>query len=473
MPSPGCGQDAAAANDDMNVANGGTDGMCTMICPGQDMAQGCTSSTECTVATQPICDLMAHTCRACGTSTECGGISAAQPLCSSSTGACVECLSNNDCIASRKSCNVQMGTCVPCAVNTDCASGLCSSSGMCADPSTLVYVNASTCPSTGAGTFQSPFCKVKDGLDKGVTMAETVIVFGGTYPENISITGGVGTVYTVSSVGVGGPVIMPMGAGPAVALSLSGGTSINVTLDGFTIKSAMGAMGNGVFCQGGGSTTATKLTLLRSTVTNNAQNAVNATTCDVTLDQDVIGPMNAAGGILLSGSDFTLQNSLVIGNGTAGASTFGGINVATTATRANIVNVTVVNNNAKTATTAAGLTCGAQPSVINSVFVGNVGPVASPDLNAGVCLPDHSSFNGASVAGMGTNNYDLVTCGASATAIESAIFYGPSTSDYHAKTGGAAPCTLISLGTSSGAPSYDLDGKVRPSPPSIGCLEMK
>lgn len=453
---------------------------------GDGAVTGCTASNQCSVATAPICDPASHTCRGCtssadaGMSTECSGLSLTRPLCSSS-GACVECLSNADCLASRKSCDVPTGSCVACAKNADCTSGLCNAStGACADPSTLVYVSASgqSCPAgPGQGTLADPYCKVKDGLDKGAMLGETVVVFAGTYAENVTIAPSAGVTYKVSAVGVSGPTIQPTGPGPAVTLDKSNGAAqITVTLDGFTIKGATNTNGHGVLCSGAaGNTAATKLTLLRSTVSNNAQNALNASNCDVTLDQDVIGPTNAAGGIYLSGTDFTLQNLLVIGNGASGTSgsNFGGINVATTATRANIVNVTVVNNNAKTGAQAAGFTCGAQPSIINSVVVGNAGPAVSPDLNAAGCLPDHSSFVGASVAGTGTNNQDLTTCGANAAAIETALFSNPSTGDYHAKMGGSAPCTLVGLGTPSGAPTYDLDGKTRPNPPSIGCLESK
>ena len=437
----------------------------------------CTTSGQCTVSTQPICDPTAHKCRACassadaGPSAECSGT---RPLCSS-TGACVECLSNADCIGAGMSCNVPTGTCVPCVMNTDCSSGLCNA-GTCADPSTLLYVNNAAnarCSDSGAGTLMQPFCTVKKGLDASAQAGgKQLIVLAGTYAENVSIAPPAATTYVSRAIGVGQPTIAPATAGAAVTLDKSNGaTQITVTLDGFIIKGAGGTSGHGILCGGSSTNTAaTKLTLLRSTVMGNAQNGLSASNCDVTLDQDVIGPSNAQGGIYLNGSDFTLQNLLVYKNGTPdpGGSNFGGIDVASVATRKTIYDLTVVKNKAAAAATASGIVCPvSQPLIVDTVVFLNGGPAS--EINGLACKPDHSSFFGASLGGMGTNNYELSTCATDG----SQLFKNPATDDYHAKPGGSAPCSLVGIGTSSGAPAYDLDGTTRPSAPSIGCLEPK
>jgi hypothetical protein len=478
VPSPACMLDGSA-NDDMSVnIDGGDGGPCEMVCPGVDMVDlspACATDNQCTVATTPICDSVSHQCRGCMQSSECVARGGSNQLCNVSSGACVQCLGPMDCLSNAKACDTAAGMCVPCTANAQCASGLCNTgTGACADPSTLVYVSASTCPSTGQGTLTSPFCKIKDGLDKGVTLSKTVIVFGGTYSENITVAPGVGSVYTVSAVGVGAPVIASPSPGPALTLALGGGTSINITLDSFTIKGATGASGHGIQCGGSaGNNGATKLKIVRSTVSNNAQNALNASNCDVTLDQDVIGPMNTAGGILLQSTDFTLQNLLVVGNGTAGSSgsAFGGISATGTSARANVINNTVVNNNMKTgALAASGVGCVSGGAFFNNVAVGNSGGAA--EVDTANCSPTYSSYVGAIATGT-NHNQDLTTCGANATAIEGVIFYSSATGDYHPKMGGTAPCTLVGLGTSAGTPTYDLDGKTRPSPPAIGALEGK
>jgi hypothetical protein len=342
---------------------------------------------------------------------------------------------------------------------------------VCADPGTLVYVKASTCPQPGNGTLATPYCKIKDGLDRGVTANQTVIVFPGSYDEKVTVMPGVGSVYTVTAVGVGGPVIQPTSAGPVLTLDKGGGaTSIDVTLDGFTLRGATGASGHGVLCSNGGN--ATKLTLLRSTVRDNAQNAVNASSCTIVLDQDVIGPANTQGGVFLSGSDFTLTNLLVVGNGTGGAtgSNFGGINVASTGPGAKTMfNLTVVNNQMRTGLQpSAGIGCAPGVTLANVVLVENAGGAAEIDPTS--CTLNNSAWTGAPG---GNGNHDLVNCGLTPAARAASIFDNPTTGDYHPKRGGAAPCTLVGLGTPTGAPTVDLEGRTRPNPPSIGALEAK
>lgn len=89
-------------------------------------------------------------------------------------------------------------------------------------------------------------------------------------------------------------------------------------------------------------------------------------------------------------------------------------------------------------------------------------------MNAG-CAATFSAW----VGGSGTGTQDLTTCGATAAQRAAAIFDNPTTGDYHPKKGGSAPCTLVGLGTATGAPMRDLEGTTRPSPPSIGALEAK
>ena len=89
-----------------------------------------------------------------------------------------------------KTCDTAAGSCVFCTKNTDCASGICGAGNLCTDPSTLVYVNQKgvSCPGmTGQGTLEDPFCTIQAGLNLGANQGKKVVVFPGTYAENVSI----------------------------------------------------------------------------------------------------------------------------------------------------------------------------------------------------------------------------------------------------------------------------------------------
>jgi hypothetical protein len=428
----------------------------------------CTQSSQCSVPTQPICDDGTKFCRACalpdaGVSTECTGRDASRPLCSP-TGACVECLANRDCIKSGKTCDTGAGACVPCSKNADCASGICGAGGVCADPSTLVYVNKSgvSCPGgTGQGTLDDPFCTIQAGLNQGSLQGKKVVVFSGTYAENVSIQTTT-TSFSVNAVGIGQPTIAPTATGAAVKLA-NMGMSISVSLDGFVIQNATGA--SGVDCNGGSGTTAmTRLALVRSMVRSNAQYGIVTSKCMLSLDQTTVA-LNPSGGASLADSDVTIQNTVVHHNGMAASGkTYGGIFMSTTgAGSATIVNSTVVANaTAGGALADGGISCAYNvTNILNTVLHSNSG--GTGEINAMACPPDHSAFVGAALANMGTNNIDLTTCS------DTVLFVDATNNNYTPKTG-AGTCSLIDTGAAShsfggtlvNAPAYDIAGTTRP-----------
>jgi hypothetical protein len=347
---------------------------------------------------------------------------------------------------------------VACSRNQDCVSELCQA-GRCAEPSSLVYVSAggpSCAVGYGQGLLYDPYCTLQRGLDEGARSSKTVVVLPGSYYESLSIAPPVGASYVVTAIGIGSPTVTPFVDGPALAIDYAGAAQIDVTLDGFTLIGASGALGDAVHCVGGSTLASTRVTLLRSKVANNSRYGLFASNCDVTLDADLLGPKNAQGGVYLSSSNFTLTNLVVAQNGTGGTngSSFGGIAVASTAARAVLANLTVVNNlDASGLATPAGIVCLAAPLTFNVVAIGNSAPVGMPQISG--CAPDHSAFAG----GTGTN-LDIGACA------ESDLFVNPTGNDFRAKAGGAAPCTLVGRGApsymSASAPDHDLDGAARP-----------
>jgi hypothetical protein len=280
--------------------------------------------------------------------------------------------------------------------------------------------------------------------------------------EHLVIAPAAGQSYRVRVVGVGNgqPGLSSPGATPVVDVTLGSAQSIDVSVENFYIS--LGT--DGVSCHGGATPSAAKIAVTRSSLGLN-DIGFHAVGCDVTLDRDIV--QNNTSGVLLESSDFTLTNLRVTDNGAQGYpnALWGGITATGTSARASLNSSTVVFNRLTTgATNSAGVTCVPGMTFIDNVVVGNQG--GAPEVDPATCAPQYSSFVGA---GSANGNQDLTSCGSDANAIENAIF--ASTTSYKPKAGGVAPCTLVGLGTAAGAPTLTLDGKPRPTPPTIGCYE--
>jgi hypothetical protein len=203
----------------------------------------------------------------------------------------------------------------------------------------------------------------------------------------------------------------------------------------------------------------------RTAIQNSSQIGISATSCDVTMDEDIVGPANAGGGISLTNSDFTITNALVIGNGGT-LKLFGGIQATWngTASRAKIVNCTIVENTAKNqAGVYSGLDCSAITTTTNTAIIGNLN---APTEVKATCPLDHS----ASIGATGSGNIDLTGC------TEGNLFAAAGT-NYTPVSTPMAPCTkvLVNAATPAGAPDHDLKGSPRPQPagsnPDVGAIE--
>ncbi|HXU69483.1 MAG TPA: choice-of-anchor Q domain-containing protein, partial [Polyangia bacterium] len=409
-----------------------------------------------------------------GMSAECNMYHPATPLCGPN-GGCVECLTNDNCDAVHKTCS-PTNTCVPCVDNSDCASGLCKA-GACADKTMVVYVDNATghgcSDAAGAGTFAMPFCTLQKGLNAGAMASKPVVVFAGTYPENVlaSISLNGGNDYVVTLVGIGGPVIKPSSSGPAFSVAGTSGKQVTASVDGFVLDGSTLTDGSNVIeCSGnsGGVYGGTLLTMTRSTIKNGSGVGLSTTQkCVITFDADIFTG-NKAGAALLSATDFAFTNLLVHDNGGSGASC-GGISLASAGEtgKMTMFNLTIVNNTAMTGALASGMLCAVSPTnVTNTLILGN-SPLAT-EVNTN-CHPDFSAFLGAT----GSNNETIPATGCGVND----LLADPPNGDYRPKKMTVKPCTLIDQGTNTGAPDHDLAGTSRPQPASgtddIGAYEAK
>ena len=294
-----------------------------------------------------------------------------------------------------------------------------------------------------------------------------------TYEERLIVAPPTGSHFKATVIGVGTgstgseirPTIEFSSADPVIDVTLGTAASIDLNLDNFWIDVYPGSYdAGGVRCQGAPDDRgATHLTLTRSTVYGGGF-GVRASNCDLVFERDAMWGTEL--GIGLEDSDFTLRNLLVLNFGTpAWMSTFatGGILATGTSTRAILVNSSIFSH--YTRAPIFGVVCVPGMTLLNNVVFGSDGGGA---IDLTTCSPSYSSFSGA---GSENHNQDLTTCGADSLALQKALFVDSPNAVFHPKTGGSAPCTLVGLGTPTGAPSDTFDGQPRPASPAIGCYE--
>ena len=176
------------------------------FCGASGACVACKQDGDCSSSSSaPFCSA-AGTCVGCGSPaalTTCMTLTPATPFCSTSGGACVQCLTNTDCPNAQPVCSGS-NTCVPCTADTDCAGrgpGVCMShlDGRCAANSETIYVqNSASCSDSGGtagGTTTTPFCSMQPA-PAIVSASRSVIVVRGNvaggssaFASNVSIVG--------------------------------------------------------------------------------------------------------------------------------------------------------------------------------------------------------------------------------------------------------------------------------------------
>ncbi len=266
-----------------------------------------------------------NACSTCGGST---------PICLGGT--CVECASSADCpIPTKPICDATSHSCQPCSADAQCAAklgttgnpGVCMShvDGHCALDQEAIYVQASTCPSTGAtGSAAAPYCDLEP-VALALTDTRTLVVIRGPVGgPSWTLSRGAGRP-TVSFVGQQSAAI---GSGASPAFSMTSGTAY---FRAIRFSSSLSV-------------------------------CLNATGGTLDLDAVVVDSCKG-GGIYLNGAAFDIENSTISNNGPSTDLSWGGIRVFGLPSGANAV----LNQNTVVTNKGPGVVCSG-PIVGTGVF---------------------------------------------------------------------------------------------------------
>jgi hypothetical protein len=402
------------------------------------------SKDDCTVASAPICGAN-HMCRACQGGDECLMRAATTPVCDN--GACSGCRSNADCKDPNHPICDSDGSCRACVAHTECAASLvCDiANGDCISPNDVVYVDRDKCPLSGAtGSQSAPYCDIATAL--GALSGKSIVRVAGsvTAYSAVSING-----LTVSLIGPG------RDATPSAAIKgfANHGVSITgngtVVVDGFEITAATG-MADGVNCSNNNAS----LTLVRDNIHDNNRYGVNSSSCNTTLDEDLIS-MNTGGAVSITLAQYSITNSMIVKNPSA----LGYAITFNSGSSGSFLHNTVVLNGS--AGTPGAITCNAVGStaIQNSIVWMNIKGGASNSQINGNCVLSYVDID-ETIAGTGNRSI-------------APAFVGPN--DFHLQANATANNSCCIDQIASSPVMHDYDGTTRPQHPKwdIGAHEVK
>jgi hypothetical protein len=278
------------------------------ICAASGACVECGMSSQCGVAAKPICDATSNACRACAGGGECAARDAKLPACATS-GKCVECVMGSDCkMMGKPICDAGMNTCRACQVDSECPAdpGVCMTDGHCATSGEVIFLESTgpTCPGAD-GSSSKPYCMPGDAAS-ALTTARHIIV----------VRGALGSQVTLSTTGVFPTIVgRKNSVGVDASIPATNGTAITVTSDTVLIRDLTVNLGSTPTSKGAVATgSSTKLTLVRVTAALLTGVGIDAESgATLTMDQCYV-QNNSAGGILVSGAKYDIQNSVLSGN---------------------------------------------------------------------------------------------------------------------------------------------------------------
>lgn len=362
----------------------------------------------------------------CTDSTQCPTTA---PFCETSSGMCVGCLLDTDCTdTAAPQCDPVTFSCVGCSAHSECASDVCLPGGMCADDSTVAYVDPAGTDTTTCSKA-TPCALVSDAI---ATDKPTIKITGAVVDTDVSFDGITRTV-------LADPGTTLTRNTNGVVIDVSGGSSVTIY--------DLSVIGHDDACvKIAGST----VRLYRSMFTgsNHADRpAINASSASTLTMSRCKVESNIGGGVLTDATTtFNITNCFLTRNGDD-SSTIGGARLLATdpGERKFTLNTVVDNRTKLGGGIAGGIACYASGLAIPDNLIVRNYSAASTGLGANeLAATAHCDSNGSQLD----------------TTVEPYSFVMPDGTgpwDYHVGPGSMA----IDRATASDV-SIDVDGQPRP-----------
>jgi len=248
----------------------------------------------------------------CNANTQCvvdgGGFDGSTAtVCEVEAGACVDCVADSDCSAKQPRTPIcQAHACRACKTDAECPDpNICMTDGHCATTDEVLFVEFSSagCPSED-GSSAHPYCAPNSAVAK-LTSTKHIIVIRGATNNQLSL-------------GTSGlkPIVVGKKSSSGVDPSILAGaaTSIAVTSDDVLIRDLLVNLGSTAASKGIAVSGSTTLTLSNVQVKLGTGLGIQADTGSLlTMDRCIVTG-NDAGGILINGAGYTIQNTIVAEN---------------------------------------------------------------------------------------------------------------------------------------------------------------
>jgi hypothetical protein len=342
----------------------------------------CDDDEHCNTALEPVCDLGLHLCGECTENGQCdrfGGVCGPE-------GNCVECtpaatpLESGDCPGERPVCEVN-GACRECEDHRECDSGACDlATGACVAAAEIAYVDAAAAAANTTCTDTSKCNTITKGLQAGGGARRYVVIAGGNYIEDVTISG-----RTVTLIGYGAQLVAASNGVAAVSVGGAGGTVEVVGMELFDSTS-------GVDCTGSSVASTAVVVLTEVLVRTHTAYGASAYRCDLVMRRSRVTDA-VQGGVLLNQAGFDITNSVIDNNG--GDGLFGGISISMPRPAPQRIAFNTIVDNEVNAGTIAGIDCTsltAIPAFRNNLITGNEGTLGQVS-GMPMCSYEYSLIN--------------------------------------------------------------------------------